>query len=88
MSVYVSCSANFMDLTRLFDYFLCGNIIYQVNNILGSAPPAKHHDHDAPWLGIFINNHYQTLLLLASGDPSAGLMIDWRLDYGKPIISY
>lgn len=34
----------------------------------------KHHD--APWLGIIINNHYQTLLLLAPGDSPAGLMIE------------
>ena len=32
-----------MDLTRLFDRFLYGNFIYQVDNILESALPTKHH---------------------------------------------
>lgn len=63
-----------MSLTLPFDYFLYGNNIYRVIIFFRSALPVKHHD--APWLGILINNHYQTLLLLASGDPSAGLMID------------
>ena len=31
-----------MSLMLPFYYFLCGNNIYQVNNILESAPPTKH----------------------------------------------
>ncbi|RYC75681.1 hypothetical protein G51EAM_00610 [Candidatus Nanoperiomorbus periodonticus] len=38
-----------MSLTLLFDYFLYGNNIYQVNNILKSALPTKHHSVISVW---------------------------------------
>jgi len=38
-----------MSLTLSFDYFLCGNNIYQVNNILESALPTKHHSVIFVW---------------------------------------
>ena len=60
MSVYVSCSTNFMSLMLPFDYFLCGNNIYQVNNILESALPTKHHGV------IFIRYIYKIIIILSS----------------------
>lgn len=60
-----------MSLTLLFDCFLYGNNIYQVNNILKSALPVKHRNV------IFVRYIYKIIIIklyyLALSDFPVGL---------------
>lgn len=49
-----------MSLMLPFDYFLYGNNIYQVNNILESALPTKHRSV------IFVWYIYKIIIILSS----------------------